>query len=187
MELLKLVASEFCSSLLIFIIFLFAKPGLFSLDFMILIMPITFSLHYMLRGAKRVFLRLGIIFGANPTNGTKTINTLVVGAGSGGKLVLDEVTKNPNLHNRIVAFVDDSPEKIHKMLNGIPIYGPIRSSINLIEKYKIQEVIIAIANIQSVELKNIIEIFNVASIRIKRLPLMTEISGTESHQSLMLN
>lgn len=178
MELLKLVASEFCSSLLIFIIFLFAKPGLFSLDFMILIMPITFSLHYMLRGAKRVFLRLGIIFGANPTNGTKTINTLVVGAGSGGKLVLDEVTKNPNLHNRIVAFVDDSPEKIHKMLNGIPIYGPIRSSINLIEKYKIQEVIIAIANIQSVELKNIIEIFNVASIRIKRLPLMTEISGT---------
>ncbi|MDD4212008.1 MAG: nucleoside-diphosphate sugar epimerase/dehydratase [Bacilli bacterium] len=177
MELLKLVASELVSSILIYIIFAFAKPGLFSLDFMILVMPVTFILHYFLRGAKRLFLRLRIIVGTGEVNGLKIIPTLVIGAGSGGKMVLDEVTKNLNLHNRIVAFVDDSPEKIHKSLNGIPIYGPVKDSVALIERFKIQEVIIAIANIESIQLKELIRIFNVASIKIKRLPLMTEISG----------
>ncbi|MFA6628001.1 MAG: nucleoside-diphosphate sugar epimerase/dehydratase [Bacilli bacterium] len=178
-ELLKLIASEFVSSLLIFIIFSFANPGLFTLDFMILMMPVTFLLHYFLRGAKRLFLRVRMLLGSRDINTMKTIPTLVVGAGSGGKMVLDEITKNSDLHNRIVAFIDDSPEKIHKMLNGIPIYGPIKSSIDLIDRFQIQEVIIAIADIKSDKLKEIIEFFNVASIKIKRLPLMTEISGVK--------
>lgn len=179
MELLKLVASEAISSLFIWLIFLTAEPFFgfkFKISFIIITFPITLLLLFMLRGVKRLIHRLSVILGKNPDRGHKTINTLIIGAGSGGKLVLDEVTKNPNLHNRIVGFIDDDPEKIKKTLNSIPVYGPIANSLDLIERLKIQEVIIAIANIKSEQLKEIIEIFTQTTVKIKRLPLMTEIT-----------
>lgn len=40
------------------------------------------------------------------------IRTLVVGAGVAGRVVLDETRKNKSNRNRVVAFIDDDPNKI---------------------------------------------------------------------------
>ena len=190
MELLKLIASEALSSIFIWLIFLTSEPYFgysFKITFMIIIFPFTLSLLLLLRGMKRLIHRLSVIVGKNPEVGQKTIRTLIVGAGSGGKLVLDEVTKNPNLHNLVVAFVDDDPEKNQKLLNGIPVYGPISSSLSLIDKFNIQEVIIAIANIENEQLREIIEVFTQTTVKIRRLPLMTEISDEKDRKIIDVN
>lgn len=108
------------------------------------------------------------------TNGHKFINTLIVGAGSAGKFVYEEIQKNDQLHNKVIAFIDDSREKQYNRLNGITILGPIDNIATYIDKYKIKEVIIAIANIDKLRLSEIIEIVSTRSVKIKRLPLLLE-------------
>ena len=117
-------------------------------------------------------------------NPNKFINTIIVGAGSAGKLAYDEIEKNDRLQNKVVIIVDDDAEKINKRLNGIPIYGPICNMPDYIDKYNIKEVVIAISNIDRIRLSNIIEIISKRSVKIKRLPLMLEESIDENRKIL---
>lgn len=104
----------------------------------------------------------------------KYINTLIVGAGSAGKIAYDEIQKNEKLLNRVIAFIDDDQRKQNQMLNGLPVYGPISEIAKYIEKYNIKEVIIAIANIDRIRLSEILEIITASSVKVKRLPLLLE-------------
>lgn len=104
----------------------------------------------------------------------KYINTIIVGAGSAGKLAFDEIERNNHLHNRVVLFVDDDPDKFRKEMNGVLIEGPVSKIPELIDKFDVKEVIIAIANIDKIRLSEIIEIITSKSVKIKRLPLMLE-------------
>ena len=181
-EAFRLFISVIASNLIIYLIYLCIDSSRFPFYFFVLITPLEYLSFIVLRFLKRIINRFKVFY-TNPKERTRhLINTLVIGAGSGGKLVLDEITKNQNLKNKIVAFVDDSEEKIKKRLNGIPILGPISNSLEYVEKYNIQEVIIAIANIKPERLKEIISLFSNTSIKIKRLPLMTEINANSSRK-----
>ncbi len=96
--------------------------------------------------------------------------TLLVGAGAGGKLVLNEIRNNPELQNFPVAFVDDDPMKIGKLMSGYKVYGPIAEIPNLIDTYNIEEVVITIANIDSKRFQEIIQIIAQRPVKIKRIP-----------------
>jgi FlaA1/EpsC-like NDP-sugar epimerase len=114
----------------------------------------------------------------------KYINTIIVGAGSAGKLAYDEIEKNNHLHNRVVLFVDDDPDKFRKEMNGVMIEGPVSKIPEFIDKFDVKEVIIAIANIDKIRLSEIIEIISSKSVKIKRLPLMLE-EPTDNHRRIV--
>jgi len=134
----------------------------------------TTPLEILLITAVRFFQRINHRFFHVFNNGNKYINTLIVGAGSAGKIAYDEIQKNDKLNNKVFAFIDDDVSKRNKRLNGLPVYGPISKIGDYIDKYKIKEVIIAIANIDRVRLSEIIEIISQKSVKIKRLPLLLE-------------
>ncbi|NLD26632.1 MAG: polysaccharide biosynthesis protein [Acholeplasmataceae bacterium] len=117
------------------------------------------------------------IMAAYHFNNDKNIPTLIVGAGSAGAFVLNQINKKPSMHNKVIAFIDDSEEKRNRLLNGIPIYGPINNITDYIDKFKIREVIIAISNIDRIKLSKIIETISDKSVKIKRLPLTLEESS----------
>jgi len=96
--------------------------------------------------------------------------TLIVGAGSGGKIVLNELRNNPNMSNHIVGFIDDDETKIGNIMSGYPIFGPISEISRLIERFNIEEVIIGIVNIEPKRFQEIINYFIDKPIKIKRLP-----------------
>ena len=73
--------------------------------------------------------------------------SLLIGAGAGGKLVLDEIRNNLNIMNNPIAFVDDDDNKIGNIMSGFPILGPIEEVPYIIDSNNIEEVIICIANI----------------------------------------
>jgi len=106
--------------------------------------------------------------------GNKYINTLIIGAGSAGKFVYEEIQRNSKDHNKAIAFVDDNKKKQYNRLNGLPILGPIIKIPEYIDKFKIKEVIIAIANIDKARLSEIISTISERSVKIKRLPLVIE-------------
>ena len=101
--------------------------------------------------------------------------TLLIGAGAGGKLVYNELRSNRELTNTPIAFVDDDPMKIGKLMAGIPIYGPIVKTPEIIDRLAIEEVIIAIADIDSVRLQQIIKIVAERPVKMRRLPQFKEL------------
>lgn len=109
--------------------------------------------------------------------------TLIVGAGAGGKLVLDEIRDNRALNNNIIAFVDDNPAKINRRFSTFPVYGPISNISKFIKKLKIEEVIIAIADIDRKRLYEIIDYMNNDDVKIKRLPIFSE-EGKDSKRKV---
>lgn len=134
--------------------------------------PLEITILSGIRISKRVLISFGLI--NRPQERKKDIPTLIIGAGDGGKIVLTELKNNPRLSNKPIAFVDDDPEKIRKLLNGLPILGPISQINEFIDQYKIEEVIIAIANLDKNRLKEIINIIAERNVKIKRLPLLFE-------------
>lgn len=101
--------------------------------------------------------------------------TLLVGAGAGGKLVLDEIRNNPELNNHVIAFVDDDPMKIGRLMSGYKVYGPISTIPELIERFNIEEVVITVASIESDRFQEVIKIIAEKPVKIKRIPKFKDI------------
>lgn len=68
---------------------------------------------------------------------------LVVGAGDTAKMVVKELCANATLGFDPVGFVDDDPTKQNHMLLGLPILGSLSSIKDIVERYGISELIIA--------------------------------------------
>ena len=47
----------------------------------------------------------------------------MVGAGSGGQMVVRELQLNPNLGTRAIGFLDDDPRKRGMRLHGVKVLG----------------------------------------------------------------
>jgi len=113
--------------------------------------------------------------------------TLLVGAGAGGKLVLNEIRNNPELHNLPIAFVDDDPMKIGKLMSGYKIYGPIAEIPGLIDVLNIEEVVITIVNIDSKRFQEIIQIISERPVKIKRIPKFKDLKKDAPKTLLEVN
>ena len=103
------------------------------------------------------------------------LRTLVIGAGAAGKLMIDELRTNKNLHAKTVLVVDDDASKQHRLFQNIPVEGPIANVSSLVKSYKIQQVVIAIGNISRKKLFEILNYLKNDQVMIKRLPLLEEI------------
>lgn len=103
--------------------------------------------------------------------------TIIIGAGSSGKVAIDEIRRNHNIQSKVVAFVDDDVNKIGGSLANVPIKGPISDIAKIIDFYQAAEVIIAISNISRDRLFEIIKLLEACTVKIKRMPLLSEMEG----------
>jgi FlaA1/EpsC-like NDP-sugar epimerase len=71
-------------------------------------------------------------------------DVLIVGAGSGGQMVVREMQLNPNLGSRAVGFIDDDPRKRGMRLLGLKVLGSTGDIESVLDRSKPDEVIIAI-------------------------------------------
>jgi FlaA1/EpsC-like NDP-sugar epimerase len=113
--------------------------------------------------------------------------TLIIGAGPGGKIVLNEIRNNPKVFNNPIAFVDDDKNKIGQLLSGYEILGPIKKTPQLIDDLKIQEVIIAISNIDQDRFLDIVQMISAKSVKIKRIPQLSEYKEDQVNKILDVN
>lgn len=102
--------------------------------------------------------------------------TIIIGAGLGGKMIIDEIRNNQKLNNEIVAIVDDDMSKVGSSFSGIKVYGPISKISTYIKQFQAQEVIVAIANIEKNRLFQILSYMDQDDVKIKRLPLIADVS-----------
>ncbi|MGD9964616.1 MAG: polysaccharide biosynthesis protein [Candidatus Izemoplasmatales bacterium] len=130
---------------------------------------LEFGIVLVPRIAKRI---MGLLVSkAHYYNGNRT---LIVGAGAGAKIALNEIRNNPEMNNNIVGFIDDDERKIGNLLSGYPIFGPISEINSIINRMDIEEVIIAIVNIEPEKFQEIVNYIIDKPIKIKRLPAIKD-------------
>ena len=118
--------------------------------------------------------------------GTKgNINTMIVGAGDAGRLLITEIYNNPtNFNNRIVCVIDDSRNKIGSYIRGIPVVGNSKEIEENCLKYNIQEIIIAIPSASKEKISMIVEECQKTKCNIRILPNVSEMIGKPSMTKL---
>lgn len=121
-------------------------------------------------------LRRAIIYTELKNNGIVK-NILIVGAGSGGALVLNEYKKNPQFCKRVVALVDDNKQKIGTYVGGVKVLGTRDDIQEIVKEKSIDEIVIAISELENSQLKNIIEKCKDAKAKVKIMPGISEKIG----------
>lgn len=83
----------------------------------------------------------------NALNQLYKVEVAIVGAGNVGATLADEFFRNPRARYVPVCFIDTDPQKVGQTVNGVPIYPEGDSTMNLLKKMKVREIIIALPDL----------------------------------------
>jgi FlaA1/EpsC-like NDP-sugar epimerase len=100
---------------------------------------------------------------------------LVVGAGSAGIRLLQEIESRQRLGLGVVGFVDDDPAKRGLRVCGTPVVGTVDDLPALVAKHDVGEVLIAIPSATGARLRRIVERCTQARVRHRVLPTLAEL------------
>ncbi|MBN9647131.1 polysaccharide biosynthesis protein [Terrisporobacter glycolicus] len=102
-------------------------------------------------------------------------NVLLVGAGTAGHMVINEIKDNPQMKKRVVGILDDDKNKIGRKIHNTKILGTTDDVAKIVEEEHVDEIIIAMANITKEDKKRIIEKCQKTKCKLKTLPGIYEI------------
>lgn len=102
---------------------------------------------------------------------------LIIGGGQGGSLLVKEYKENPLANAIPIAILDDDPRKIGLTVNGVKIIGRIDEVHKYVDKFDIQEIVIAIPSLGKKDKKRIVELCKKTNIKIRTLPGVYEMAA----------
>ncbi len=104
---------------------------------------------------------------------------MIVGAGVSGSVILREIHTSTYVDDTVVCFVDDDKNKLGKILNGVPIEGNRDEIPSLAQKYRVDEIYIAMPSATAQARKEIIEICRTTDCKVKTLPGIYQLLNDE--------
>ncbi|MGE8078377.1 polysaccharide biosynthesis protein [Peribacillus loiseleuriae] len=136
-------------------------------------LALTWMLHVLLIGGSRFYWRL--IRDRFIKEQREFKNTLVIGAGSAGTMVVRQLMNNHDTELKPVAFIDDDPKKYKLDILGIPVAGTSKKIPEMVEKYHIENIVIAIPSLSKKELKHIFDECMKTSAKTQIMPMIEDI------------
>ena len=104
-----------------------------------------------------------------------TRTALIVGAGSGGQMVVRELQLNPNLGTRAIGFVDDDPAKRGMRNLGLKVLGTTGEIGEILDRTKPDETIIAIPSAPGVLRSKVVTACRERNVAVRTLPTVFEL------------
>lgn len=144
--------------------------GIESLLYECLLMSLFVEFFYIFLSRFVLNLALENIYYHRKENIKHKKRTLIVGAGQAGSMILTEFGLNKESRFNVVAFLDDSLDKVKTKVNNIPVYGPISNINEIIEKNLIEEVIIALPSAGREKIREIVNLINFRKINVHIVP-----------------
>ena len=102
-------------------------------------------------------------------------HTLVIGAGEAGSMIIHELKYSAHLNSKVVGVIDDNPHKKGKLIHGVRILGGRECIIEATKKYDVDEIILAIPSASARTTRQILEICNQTTCKLKILPGMYQL------------
>jgi FlaA1/EpsC-like NDP-sugar epimerase len=136
-------------------------------------------LNFLFLGGFRIALRqrvrfLGKLPSEKSDNG-KARRALIAGAGSAGEMVAREMYNSHYVSSMVVGFVDDDPRKKGAIIHGITVLGSLSEIPSLVEKYDIEEVIIAMPSAPGNVIRQVVALCKQVNVHSRTVPGLYEI------------
>jgi FlaA1/EpsC-like NDP-sugar epimerase len=165
-------AAAIASGLLV-AVFTLAKPYAYSLPRSVVVFD--FLLTIFLLGGARLARRMLAERPDRATRRGRRRGVLIVGAGSGGQMVVRELRLNPNLGAQAIGFVDDDPRKRGMIAAGVRVLGATDEIGGILDRRRPDEVIIAIPSAPGVLRARVVAACRERDIPVRTLPTVFEL------------
>ena len=107
-------------------------------------------------------------------------NVMIIGAGDAGNMIVREILASEHVNKTITCVIDDDPAKIGNYIHGVRIVGDTLTIPHYVEKYAVNEIIIAIPSATKADIKRVIDICKGMGCALKVLPGISElVSGSD--------
>lgn len=163
------------SACLVYVIPVYIVHRLIGIDYSILFYAVSTILIIGYTGGLRLVYRTGRRFKTRMIVSQDSQRVLVVGAGSAGQMIINELKENPQLKKVPVGIIDDDINKIGRVIHNVKILGDTSQVKEIVEKENVDEIILAMANVDKARKSEIINICKETKCKLKTIPGIYEI------------
>ena len=119
----------------------------------------------------------------------KQINSriMVIGAGSAGQMLIRDIQRAGEVDGEVVCIIDDNQNKWGRTIDNIPVVGGRENILEMVEKYSIDKIFLAIPSATAQQRRDILNICNETSCELKNLPGMYQLVLGQVTASAMRN
>lgn len=100
---------------------------------------------------------------------TKGKRVLIFGAGDAGTALLREIKNNPELHYRVIGFIDDDLTKVGRKIYGKTVLGSGKDILRVAKDKGIEEILIAISSLSEENLQRITDMCQESGLPYRRM------------------
>ena len=148
----------------------------FTKSYVFLYSLILLGLIIMIRFSYRLTRHIFSLY----SHGETTRNTMIIGAGEAGNMVMNELILSRHLDARIKCIIDDDKAKHNTYIHGVKVIGGRECIIEAAEKYSITEIIIAMPTAAKKEISELVDICKHTTGELKILPGMYQLVNGEA-------
>ena len=105
---------------------------------------------------------------------TSCKKAILIGAGTAAQTAVREV-KRQNIGYAPVGYVDDDPSKKGLKIDGIPVIGSVAEIPQLVGRYHVDEILIAVPSASGKQMQRFVEICERAEVKFRTVPALPDI------------
>ncbi|MGC4018013.1 MAG: nucleoside-diphosphate sugar epimerase/dehydratase [Muricomes sp.] len=113
---------------------------------------------FLLTCLSRFSYRLARLIYRGNVHGRNVRTTMIIGAGEACNVVMKELELSTELDAKICCVIDDNPRKHGTYIHGVKVVGGRNDILKYADKYRINEIIIAIPSADKREIQKILEV-----------------------------
>ena len=119
----------------------------------------------------------------------KQVNSriMVIGAGSAGQMLIRDIQRAGEVDGEVVCIIDDNQNKWGRTIDNIPVVGGRENILEMVEKYSVDKIFLAIPSATAQQRRDILNICNETSCELKNLPGMYQLVVGQVTASAMRN
>ena len=110
---------------------------------------------------------------------------MLIGAGAAGQIIIRDLNRAREVKAKVCCIIDDNPNKMGRYIEGIPIVGGRDDILLSAEKYKIDQILLAIPSATAEEKRDILNICKETGCEMKILPGIYQLVNGEVSISKM--
>jgi len=164
-----------CSSI-IHITSLFLCYRYFTKSYVIVYTMLLLVFVFIIRFSYRISRHIFSMY----SHGKEPRNTMIIGAGEAGNMLMNELVMSNMLDSRIKCFIDDDKSKHNTYIHGVRVIGGRECILDAAKKYDINEIIIAIPTASKKTISELVDICKHTKGELKILPGMYQLVNGEA-------
>ncbi|MBR6152359.1 MAG: polysaccharide biosynthesis protein [Lachnospiraceae bacterium] len=129
-------------------------------------------LQFFFTTAVRFFYRFVLLERSKRVTEKYSKKVMIIGAGEAGQVLLRDIYHADEIEYKVCCFIDDNPNKWHRNIEGIPVYGGRDDILKAVDKYGIDLILIAMPSASRAQTRDLLDICKETGCEMKLLPGM---------------